>query len=94
MRPYIPKHQLGQSKDFCIADSKFYHLCLSATLLTGYIQLTILTQDTDTKHSQDVGRLKSLHGVDFFVENGLHLSANGKKKTFMVTMNTYRCKYT
>lgn len=74
----FPNISWDKVKTFALQTLSFT-TCLSATLLTGYIQLTILTQDTDTKHSQDVGRLKSLHGVDFFVENGLHLSANGKK---------------
>lgn len=37
--------------------------------------LTILVLDTDAEHSQDVGRLKALHGVHLLLEYGLHCSA-------------------
>lgn len=46
------------------------HLCVHT--------LTVLILDADSKHSQDVERVKLLHGVDFLVENRLHVSGCGE----------------
>ncbi len=50
-------------------------MCLIFTCCSS---LTLLILDTDAKHSQDVGRLKPLHGLNFLIEHRPHLPAWGE----------------